>query len=238
MAAGGRHGPPWRAAGTVFVALLALLGAGLLGAGLKEAPSRPPQPVAEAAPTSPAITEQVGPPDTDGQVQDQTGADNNPDVGPAPVAMARSAPISVNVPKIGVNAQVIGLGVNPDGTLQVPSLEQAQLTSWYQDGPSPGESGNAVIVGHVDSHVTGPAVFFRLGELLPGDVVQIDRADGTVATFRVDGVKSYPKTDFPTDLVYGPSDRPGLRLITCGGDFDENQHSYQNNVIVFATLTT
>jgi sortase (surface protein transpeptidase) len=234
MAAGGRHEISWRAAGTVFVALLALLGAGLLGAGLNGAPSRPPQPVAKAAPTSLPTTERVGPRDAGGRAQ----ADKDPDVNSTPVAMTRSAPTSLNIPKIGVNAQVIGLGVNADGTLQVPSLEQAQLTSWYQDGPSPGEPGNAVVVGHVDSHVTGPAVFFRLGELLPGDIVKIGRADGTVATFRVDGVKSYPKTDFPTDLVYGPAGRPGLRLITCGGDFDENQRSYEDNVIVFATLTT
>ncbi|MFD0818834.1 class F sortase [Micromonospora zhanjiangensis] len=172
--------------------------------------------------------------DGDGTRSEAPGPDQNSvPADPLP----RSVPTTVAIPKIGVQAQVIGLGVQADGTLEVPPLERAELTGWYRAGPSPGETGNAVVVGHVDSHVSGPAVFFRLGELMPGDVVRIGRADGTVATFRVDGVKSYPKTNFPTDLVYGSSDRPGLRLITCGGDFNRRTGSYDDNVVVFATLT-
>ncbi len=130
----------------------------------------------------------------------------------------------------------MSVGLNADRTLQVPPLSQAQSTGWYRLGPTPGEIGNAVIVGHVDSKEIGPAVFFQLGALLPGDTVQVTRKDGRVATFIVDGVKAYPKTAFPSELVYGPTDRPGLRLVTCGGQFDERVGSYPDNVIVFATL--
>lgn len=90
-------------------------------------------------------------------------------------------------------------------------------------------------MGHVDSRALGPAVFFRLGELKAGDRVQVTRQDRSKVDFRVDDVRSYPKTNFPTELVYGPNDRAGLRLVTCGGTFDKHRSSYLNNIIVFAT---
>ncbi|GAB3944373.1 hypothetical protein GCM10027614_34500 [Micromonospora vulcania] len=93
-----------------------------------------------------------------------------------------------------------------------------------------------MIVGHVDSAKLGPAVFFDLGALVPGDTINVRRADGQPVAFRVDSVQSYPKTSFPTDLVYGPNDRPGLRVVTCGGQFDQVAKSYPDNVVVFATL--
>jgi sortase (surface protein transpeptidase) len=150
--------------------------------------------------------------------------------------MTRSEPTEINVPRIGVAAKIMGLGVDANGVLQTPPLEQAQLAGWYQAGPSPGEIGNAVVVGHVDSRAMGPAVFFKLGELLAGDVIEIKRADSSVAKFIVDGTASYPKSAFPTELVYGPSDQAGLRLVTCGGEFDRAARSYLNNIIVFARL--
>lgn len=88
----------------------------------------------------------------------------------------------------------------------------------------------------MDSAALGPAVFFDLGALTPGDTVTVRRADGVPATFTVDSVKSYPKTAFPTELVYGPSDRPSLRVVTCGGQFDAAAKSYPDNIVVFATL--
>ncbi|MGK5742452.1 class F sortase [Micromonospora sp. URMC 103] len=219
--AGGRHGKPWRAAGAAVVVLLALAGAGMIGVSLQENPApRPPQPLAQAAPDA------SGPAEAD---QPAEGA-------PAAAALPRSTPTTIAIPRIGVDAQIMSLGTNPDGTVQVPPLDQAQLAGWYEPGPSPGEVGNAVIVGHVDSAKLGPAVFFDLGALQPGDTVTVNRQDGRTATFRVDSVKSYPKTSFPTELVYGPSDRPGLRVVTCGGQFDENARSYLNNIIVFASL--
>ncbi|KWV30000.1 class F sortase [Micromonospora rifamycinica] len=234
--AGGRHGRPWRAAGAAVVVLLAMAGSGLVGASLRTTPPpRPPQPAAQAAPqTAPAATDPDAGPvdDPDAGIPADAGAPAGPD--PLP----RSAPTTITIPKIGVNAEIMPLGTNPDGTVQVPPLEQAQRAGWYEPGTSPGETGNAVIVGHVDSAKLGPAVFFQLGALLPGDLVAVSRADGSTATFTVDEVRSYPKEQFPTELVYGPNDRPGLRVVTCGGQFDESAASYRDNVIVFATLTS
>jgi hypothetical protein len=222
--AGGRHGKPWRAAGAAVVVALALAGAGMIGVALQDTPApRPPQPLAQAGPeptSAAADPADVGVPE-----------------GEAPEGLARSAPTTIEIPRIGVNAKIMSLGTNPDGTVQVPPLDQADQAGWYEPGPSPGETGNAVIVGHVDSAKLGPAVFFDLGTLTAGDTITVRRADGQAATFRVDSVKSYPKTSFPTELVYGPSDRPSLRVVTCGGDFDRNAKSYLNNVIVFASLT-
>ncbi|MBQ1011369.1 class F sortase [Micromonospora sp. M51] len=219
--AGGRRGKPWRAAGTAVVVTMAMIGAGMIGASLKDTPApRPPQPLAQAAPqtTGPASTADDAPP-VDGQP-----------IGDAPAGLARSAPTSIEIPRIGVDATIMSLGTNPDGTVQVPPLDKADQAGWYEPGASPGETGNAVIVGHVDSAVLGPAVFFDLGALTPGDTITVRRADGVPASFTVDSVTSYPKTAFPTELVYGPSDRPGLRV------FDQAAKSYPDNIVVFATL--
>lgn len=107
-------------------------------------------------------------------------------------------------------------------------------TGWYVDGPEPGEVGAAVIAGHVDSR-SGPAVFHRLRDLQPGDVVAVDRADGTTVEFRVERLEQHPKDAFPTQAVYGASAGPTLRLITCGGSFDSGSGHYRDNVIVYAT---
>ncbi|MGC5053668.1 class F sortase [Micromonospora sp. DT48] len=200
-----------------------MLGSGLIGASLKTTePARPPQPLAgttDPTPDSPF-----------------TEADLDPATR-APTGLPRATPTIINIPRIGVRASIMALGTNPDGTVQVPPLDQAMLAGWYEPGPSPGESGNAVIVGHVDSAAIGPAVFFSLGAVQPGDTITVERADGRTATFRVDSVASYPKNSFPTEQVYGPTDRPGLRVVTCGGQFDEATGNYPDNVIAFATLT-
>ncbi len=102
-------------------------------------------------------------------------------------------------------------------------------------GPTPGELGPAVIIGHVNSY-KGPGVFFNLGDIRPGQVIDITRADHSVAHFRVDAIDSYPKDLFPTEAVYGSVDYAGLRLITCGGAFDEKTRNYENSTVVYATL--
>ncbi|PGH42843.1 Sortase family protein [Micromonospora sediminicola] len=155
----------------------------------------------------------------------------------APVALPRSAPTTISIPRIGVRAEIMTLGTNPDGTVQVPPLDQAMKAGWYSPGASPGEVGNAVVVGHVDSAQLGPAVFFNLGALVPGDAIAVVRQDGSTATFTVDEVRSYPKTAFPAEQVYGPSDVPGLRVVTCGGVFDRTAGSYLNNIVVYARMT-
>ncbi|NBE80437.1 class F sortase [Micromonospora rubida] len=235
--AGGRHGRPWRAAGAAVVVTLAMVGAGLVGASLRgtDPAPRPPQPLSQA---STDVRTTAGP---GGNGVDQEPTD--PDTGPAgegqPAAgLGRATPTTIAIPRIGVDAPIMTLGTNPDGTVQVPPLEQALSAGWYSPGPSPGETGNAVIVGHVDSaKVGGPAVFFSLGALQPGDAITVSRDDGSQGTFTVDEVKAYPKKAFPTELVYGPNDRVGLRVVTCGGQFDKNAGSYLDNVVVFATMT-
>jgi sortase (surface protein transpeptidase) len=163
---------------------------------------------------------------------------------PAPVAddagtreqvrpLRESDPAQLEIPALGVTSQVMHLGLERDGSMQVPPA--AYPAGWYDGGPTPGELGPAVLAGHVDWD-GDQGVFYGLRELLPGDQVIVDRADGSVATFAVDRVEEHGKDDFPTDDVYGVVPYAGLRLITCGGTFDEQTGDYEDNVIVFATL--
>ena len=151
-------------------------------------------------------------------------------------ALARSVPVNIRIPVINVSAPVERVGKNANGTVQVPPLEKHNLTGWYDYGPAPGQVGSSVILGHVDSY-TGISVFYHLKDLRPGNKIYVTLADGTVATFAVDGVQKVAKTDFPTASVYDAHlDYPSLRLITCGGYFDQATGYYLDNVIVYAHL--
>jgi sortase (surface protein transpeptidase) len=146
---------------------------------------------------------------------------------------ARAAPPRwIRIPAIGVSARVVALGLNPDRTLEVP--RRWGDAGWYTGGPRPGQRGPAVIAGHVDS-TSGAAVFYRLGELRRGALVRIRRADASTVTYAVEGVERWPKNGFPTSRVYGRTARSTLRLITCGGAFDQATGHYLDNVIVYAT---
>jgi len=149
--------------------------------------------------------------------------------------MSRSVPVSVAIPAIGVQAQIIPLGLDADGGVAVPSLSTPFLASWYDRGPTPGQAGAAVLLGHVDAASVGPAVFYRLGDLRPGNLVYVTRRDGRTAVFRVSSVGLYPQDAFPAARVYQYSRYPTLRLITCGGQFDWQTHLYLDRTIVFAT---
>ena len=154
---------------------------------------------------------------------------------PAPV-LPRSRPVRLSVPAIGLTTGLLEVGRNPNGTLQVPPLyETPGEAAWYTGSPTPGQPGPSVIVGHVDS-VLGPAVFFRLGDVAPGDRLSVTLADGAVARFVVDGVRVYPKSGFPTAVVFGPARGAQLRLVTCGGPFDYASRHYLDNIVVFASL--
>jgi hypothetical protein len=157
---------------------------------------------------------------------------------PATLALPRSQPVSVAIPAIGVHASLIDLGLTADGGLQVPPLTAAGVkeAGWYDLGPAPGQVGPAVIAGHVDSYA-GPGVFFRLGALKPGNRIDIALADGTTAVFQVNAVDEYRKTSFPAQQVYGPVSYAGLRVITCGGQFDYQTHHYRSNIVIYASLT-
>ncbi|WP_343447754.1 class F sortase [Micromonospora schwarzwaldensis] len=209
-----RAGGPSRARTAVVVTAVTLAGAtgaGLLSAGLGSTAASPPQPGASAAPA----TERPG------------------SAGPT---LPRATPLRVVIPRIGVDAEIVAVATDDGGALEVPPLEHPEVAGWYRPGPAPGQAGNAVLVGHVDS-TRGPAVFFDLGRLRPGDTVRVLRADGRTAAFTVDGVGAYPKSRFPTERVYGGGAAPRLRLITCGGRFDPRTGSYPDNIVVFATAT-
>jgi hypothetical protein len=149
-----------------------------------------------------------------------------------------SAPLAVTIPAIGVRTTLLRLGLNRDGTLQVPSLTtSANKAAWYKNSVTPGQAGTSVIEGHVDSD-RGPAVFFRLGALKPGNLIDVKRADGMTAVFRVTGVREYAKDKFPSQTIFGPADYAALRLITCGGDFDPATGHYLSSVVVFASLSS
>ena len=143
-------------------------------------------------------------------------------------------PVSLTIPAIGVRTELEHLGLNSDGTLQVPA--STAVAGWYTGSPRPGATGAAVIAGHVDSR-TAVGVFYWLRTLRPGDRVYVKRADGTLAVFTVTSVRTYAKDQFPTAAVYGPVPDAELRLITCGGTFDWSTGHYLSNVVVFARLT-
>jgi len=152
-------------------------------------------------------------------------------------SLPRSVPVSVEIPAIGVTSNLLHLGLNTDGTIQVPSLvTSAGEAAWYEYSATPGQIGASVIEGHVDSY-QGPAVFYRLGALRPGDTIDVTLADGTTAIFRVTGVREYPKSNFPAKAIYGATDYAALRLITCGGVFDYATGHYLSSTVVFASLT-
>jgi sortase (surface protein transpeptidase) len=142
--------------------------------------------------------------------------------------------VLLTIPAIGVRTKLVDLGLNSNGTLQVPA--STAVAGWYTGSPPPGATGAAVIAGHVDSRA-GLGVFFWLRTLRPGDRVYIGRSDGTTVVFTVTSVRMYTKDQFPTASVYGPVPDVELRLITCGGTFDRSLGSYLSNVVVFARLT-
>jgi LPXTG-site transpeptidase (sortase) family protein len=154
---------------------------------------------------------------------------------PRPDAPAVALPVALTIPAIGVQTSLIRLGLTASGALQVPPA--ASIAGWYTGSPRPGAIGSAVIAGHIDSYA-GPGIFYELSRLRPGDRVYVKRADGTLAVFRVMSVRTYPKDDFPTQLVYGPAPDAELRLITCGGTFDPSLRSYLSNVVVYTSEIT
>jgi hypothetical protein len=154
-------------------------------------------------------------------------------VTPAAAALPVAAPVRIRIDAIGASAPIDPLGLNPDGTLQAPA--DFGRAGYYTGRPNPGAVGPAIIVAHVDSK-SGPAVFYRLRALKPGDEVTVTRADGSDVVFLVDRLEEHPKDAFPTDAVYGPTPDATLRLITCGGSFDRSSGHYRDNLVAFAHL--
>jgi sortase (surface protein transpeptidase) len=156
---------------------------------------------------------------------------------PPVASLRKSSPTRITIPRIGVNAPLTSVGVRRSGEIEVPPLDRPRLAGWYRLGPTPGEEGPAVILGHVNTR-RGPAVFSRLRELTRGDKITVTRADGSTAVFTVDGAEQAGKARFPTKRVYGHVEHAALRLITCGGIYNPTSHSYTDNIIVYASLSS
>jgi LPXTG-site transpeptidase (sortase) family protein len=219
------------------LAVLLLLGGGTavaVGIAGQDADPQAPSAATTAEPSAPAVGDPAAP-----EATGPTGARGSTASQEAPAVAAPPAalPAAVSIPAIGVRSELITLGLNPDGTLAVPAPgPDYDKAAWFDGSPRPGDIGPAVIEGHVDSAANGPSVFYRLGALVVGDRIEVTRDDDTVVTFVVDEVRVVPKDDFPTFDVYGNTEGPELRLITCGGPFDSAAGSYVDNVVVFASL--
>jgi sortase (surface protein transpeptidase) len=152
---------------------------------------------------------------------------------PHPQTLNGDGPTSIAIPTIGVHAPIVAVGLQADGAMQLPDPDQV---GWYRLGPRPGTPGPAVLVGHVDNR-TGPAVFYRLRQLRPGDEILIGQSDGTTSRFLVGRLEQHPKTALPTSRIWTTATRPLLRLITCGGSFNHATGHYRDNLIVYASPT-
>jgi LPXTG-site transpeptidase (sortase) family protein len=198
---------------TLAAGLIVILG-GTVGLLLTRHSTPPMRPVAAGVGALPAPTGPI------------VAAPQSP--GPQPVA----APVSLTIPLIGVQTNLITLGLLSNGQLEVPTT--TSVAGWYTGSPRPGSVGSSIIVGHIDN-TSGPGVFYRLNTLTKGDKIYVKRADGTLAEFSVTSVQSYLKDHFPTEDVYGPVPDAELRLITCGGAFDYATHHYLSDIVVYAT---
>ncbi len=153
-----------------------------------------------------------------------------------PVLLGPSTPVRVTVPAISAESNLISLGRQEDGSLAVPPLDRPMQASWWNESPTPGELGPAVILGHVNGNGK-PGVFLNLSKIQAGQQIFVDREDGQTAIFTVSHVDTVPKAAFPTQAVFGDTPDGQLRLITCGGGLDRSSRSYDSNVVVYANLT-
>ncbi len=148
-------------------------------------------------------------------------------------SLRRSLPVRLVIPSIHVSTSVGIVGLQPNHQVQVP--QSIRTVSWYRYGPTPGQVGSSVVLGHVDSR-TRPGVFFELKTLQVGATITVTLADRVVTHFVVRRVVEYSKTSFPDRLIYGSHGTRSLNLITCGGVFDHTTGHYESNIVVFTQL--
>jgi sortase (surface protein transpeptidase) len=227
---GGRPPQSGRRARIAAAVTLLLGGVTAVAAGAGGAEGPPPAPAAFSTP-SPAASSVASAPASAPTEAAEPGARAT-----APAAGATAPlPTAITIPAIDVSSDLITVGLNPDGTLEVPQPgPDYDKAAWFDGSPRPGEVGPSVIEGHVDSARGGPSVFYSLGALTSGDRVEVARQDGSRAVFAVREVRVYPKDEFPTYEVYRNTAGPELRLITCGGEFDRSTGHYRDNTVVFA----
>jgi sortase (surface protein transpeptidase) len=150
------------------------------------------------------------------------------------LSLPRSDPVRLVIPAIELNTELIALGKNQDGTLEVPA--RTDIAGWYKHAPTPGEVGPAIIAGHLNNYTSWDGVFSKLSHVTPGDIIDISRSDGKTVQFTVDRLEQVSQLDFPTKAIYGDINYPGLRLITCGGSYNYLAGGYSENTVVFATM--
>ncbi|MCX5582848.1 class F sortase [Streptomyces erythrochromogenes] len=207
-----RRRSPWGA-----IALVMLTGLAMVRNGVN-IDDGPPQPTAASAV---AVT------------ADQLPA--NPPKPPADMELLEHSSVQrIRIPTINVDAPVMTVGLDAEGWIDAPPPQERNLAGWYLNGISPGQRGSAVIVGHVDN-AQGPAVFYGLGSVKPGNRIEVERYDGRTAVFEVYGVEVFSKEAFPGARVYGDTGHAELRVITCGGGYSK-AGGYDGNVVVFARM--
>ncbi|WP_030292431.1 MULTISPECIES: class F sortase [Streptomyces] len=148
---------------------------------------------------------------------------------------SRSLPVEVSIPSIGVRSTLMKLGLNADGTVEVPPADKGMTVGWYRGGSVPGAPGPAVLIGHNDTRF-GRAVFHDLKTVREGAEVLVRNEAGKTLRYTVTGKEAVSKKAFPTQKVYGPSKDSTLRLITCDGEFDAEGHTV-DNLIVYGSLS-
>ncbi|WAP59030.1 class F sortase [Streptomyces sp. S465] len=200
----------------------------------------PAGPTAGAS-TSPTSPTSISTPENDTSIEEEspdasTESSAAPESRPGP-ALPRSPAVQLDIPSIGVSAPFVPLSLDAQGVLVPPPDTEQNLVGWFEGGPSPGERGNSIVAGHVDTK-TGPAVFYNLSQLKPKSKLTITREDGIIATFVVDRIKTFEKDAFPDREVYGDTPNAQLRLITCGGAYDHTVNDYTANVVAFAHLAS
>ncbi|MEQ6025348.1 class F sortase [Streptomyces sp. NPDC048405] len=171
---------------------------------------------------------------------DMAAAGRPPDVPlpPAHAPLDDARPQRLDVPGLDIDAPIVARGLDTKGAIEPPPFDQPGTVGWYAAGVAPGAAGTALMVGHVDTE-TRPAVFYRLSSIEPGQTIRVARDDAEVAEFTVDDVQVLTRDGFDAQQAYGPRDtgRSELRLITCGGTFDQTTDRYTANVVVSAYLT-
>ncbi|HET7328142.1 MAG TPA: class F sortase [Nocardioidaceae bacterium] len=238
-----------RVSATLAAGVLALTGAVAIGVGVAgQEPAPPPAPQAAqptagdgASPTGddsspePAQSPSSAEASPQGsQQKDKQKAEPSGPSGKQALGLDYSEPVSLRIPAIGATSSSLeDLGLNSEGAMTTP--DDPDKAGWFTPSPPPGVPGTSVIAGHVTWN-EDRSVFFSLGELRKGDRVEVTRADGVTAIFEVTKIGSFPKDEFPTEAVYQSTDYPALRLITCGGDYDEETNNYLSNVIVWARM--
>lgn len=151
--------------------------------------------------------------------------------------LPKSEPVNIKIASVGIESNIKPVGKKSDGTMETPPLYE-HITGWYKHGPTPGEIGPSIIVGHVDTY-KGPSVFYRLKQMKPGDIIEVTRADNKVVKFKVTGLQQFEQNEnFPTEKVYGNIDHAGIRLITCGGTYNKKTQKYSHNTVVFGKAVT